>query len=159
MPIYYTYRCLYIIVRSEAREYEDLVAEFLDFDEDPQVAALALSGLCTHWQLGVRYRDYIQRYLRGVSWDIFDEVRMAAISASGEYLRSRRDCSMLRNLLANTEAGDSDIARFAVEAVARALGEPHKRAVPPSRAESDDWVNLIVSRGKQRVLSECEDGG
>jgi hypothetical protein len=154
-----TYKLLYVLARAGSREHEELVARYLDYEEDPQVVALALSALCVQWQMASRYRDYIRKYLRGVDWDVLDEARISAISASGEYLRSARDCSLLHDLLYVAEAGGPMLARFSVEAVARALGEPHSRSVPPSEDESREWAAAILARGSERYLTECDNDG
>jgi len=64
-----TYQLLYVLVRSGAREYEDLVAGLLGYQDDPMVARLALQALRTVWGLAGRYDDTLARFLQGVDRD------------------------------------------------------------------------------------------
>lgn len=84
------YAWLYVIARSSATQYEQLVASYLDHEEDPMPARLALQTLCTFWGFADRYVDQLERFPGDVEWDHFGDVRLIAISASGEYLRENR---------------------------------------------------------------------
>lgn len=151
-----TYRLLYVIGRAGFREHEDVVARFLDYTVDPQVVALSIHILCTQWGLGSGYRDRLEYFLGGVEWDIFDEARHAAISSSGEYLKSEGDCGLFGALLRIARDDESDLSRrFAVESLARALGEPHGQAVAPAEEGRHQWSELILERADQHYRVEC----
>ena len=94
-----TSQLLYVLARSGARSYEDLVASFVECREDPMVARLALQTLCTFWGLTGRYRDTVARFLKGVEWDYLGDVRQVAITAAGEFLAENQDCDFLDQLL------------------------------------------------------------
>ena len=150
------YKLLYVLGRAGARDQERLVAQFLDAPTDPQVAALALSILCTHWGLGDRYRASLLAFLRGRDWDVLGEARDAAVTAAGEYLRGTVDCEVLEALLAVAENDDDDLgARFAAEALARALGEGHASALPPAGESVERWTAVVRSRARTRLNAEC----
>ena len=151
-----TYQLLYVLGRTDSRKHERLIASFLDFEQDAQVAALALSILCSQWGLGERYREHLHGFLLGEDWDFIDEVKQAAISSAGEYLRSTSDCSILGTLFAIATSAPGDLnERFAVEALARSLGEPHSSAVFPAGADAKFWGEDILTRARQRLEAEC----
>lgn len=154
----HVYQLLYALARAGNREYEDLIAGYLDYRRDPQVAALAVSSLCTQWGLTRRYRDHVVAALRGLEWDAMDEVRQAASTAAGEYLRLAEDCEILRELI-NLAQGDwEDLdRRFAIEALARSLGESHSQAVFPAEASAaESWANHIRQQSIDRMRRDCE---
>ena len=64
-----TNQLLYELVRSRAREYEDLVAGLPGYRDDPMVARLALQALRTVWGLAGGYGDTLARFLQGVDRD------------------------------------------------------------------------------------------
>ncbi|TBL45338.1 hypothetical protein EYA84_00730 [Verrucosispora sp. SN26_14.1] len=148
-----TYRLLYVLLRVGAREHEDLAARYIRYSPDPQVAALALNFLCVHWKLFRRYRSEVVKALNGMEWDSLDELKQAAISATGEYLRSASDQFLLDKIIKLAESYEFDLSgRFAVEALARALGEPRATAVFPRGAEEGrEWAQSILQRANARL--------
>ena len=151
-----TYRLLYVLGRMGSRRHEELVARYLDFNSDGQVAGLAVSILCTQWALGSKYRDPLLAHLKGMPWDVLDEAKQAAITAAGEYLRDGTDCPMLEVLLSVATTDSHDLnRRFATQALARALGEPHGRSVHPPGDEAEAWGADVVQRAAARFASEC----
>ncbi|SRR5581483_9938755 len=154
-----TYEFLYILARSEARSYEDLVAGFLEYRHDPMVARLALQTLCTFWGLTDKYRDAVSRFLKGVDWDYFGEVRQIAITAAGEFLSTNQDCVFLDQLLLLADSANEEEVerRIAIEAIARALSLSLKESINPdlSSVTWEDWADGIRARGQERFASEC----
>jgi hypothetical protein len=153
----HTYSLLYVIGRTRATEYEELVAGFLDEEEHPSVAALALQVLCTFWNLTDRYAEQVRRFLEGVEWDFFGEVRLIAISAAGRYLAVRTHCPILRGLLALCAADDESWVerRVALEAVASALGDPVGETLRAGGARRETWAQDVLARGQARLALEC----
>jgi hypothetical protein len=151
-----TYRLLYVIARMGAREYEELLAGYMRYSEDPQVAALALSVLCVQWERCHLYRDRLLDALAGVPWDQFDELKQAAISAAGEYLRSANDLAVFQLLLETAEVHEVSLeGKFAIEALARALGEPRSDATyPRDPAKGRAWAQGILNRAQGRAKTE-----
>lgn len=154
-----TYELLYVLARSGARSYEELVASFVEYSEDPMVARLALQTLCTFWGLTDRYRDTVVRFLEGVEWDYLGDVRQVAISAAGGFLAENQDCGFLDQLLRLSDSANEEEVerRIAVEAIARAIGVPAERSINPDKGPVtwEAWAETIRSGGKERFAAEC----
>jgi hypothetical protein len=134
-----TYWLLQALGRAGRVEHEVLVAGFLEYREEPTVAALALRVLCRHWGLADRYADRIREFLY-----LDDGVlspRSVAISLAGEYLRDRRDAAMLERLveLAGEDGVDWIDRKHALTALATALGYPHS-----ARVRGADGERILV---------------
>ncbi|GGP49433.1 hypothetical protein [Saccharothrix coeruleofusca] len=151
------YDWLYVIARASATQYEQLVASYLDHEEDPMLARLALQTLCTFWGFADRYTDQLERFLGEVEWDHLGDVRLIAISASGEYLRENVHSGLLRRLLELADHnGDSTMQpRFALEAVARALDDPTLAEVKGR----ENRYAAVRERGWARLVAEEESRG
>ena len=148
-----TYRLLYVLGRSRAYQYENLVAAFLDYREDPMVARLALQILCNFWARARQYRDAIARFLDGADWDALGDVRQIAISAAGELLSASRDCGLLARLIRLSDpAHDDELERrIAVEAIARSTGLTRQQIIRRDTGNGrslsrEDWARAIRSR-------------
>ena len=94
------YTLIHILGRAKALKYKNLVESFLNYPDDPLVSQIALESLCSYWELTKDYIDELTAFLKGVDWDDFDDVRLHAISISGEYLRSSFNADLARALLA-----------------------------------------------------------
>jgi hypothetical protein len=154
-----TYRLLYVIGESGALSYEQLVASFLEYRKNPFVARLALEILCNFWHLTDRYVDQVERFLKRVEWDHQGDVRQIAITSAGEFLRARRHCELLKGLLALGSPRNEDALerRIAVEAIARALGEPLGETINADKGDTpwETWAQNITTRGAARLAEEC----
>jgi hypothetical protein len=155
----HTYRLLYVIGESGALPHEQLVASFLEYRKDPFVARLALEILCSFWHLTDRYVDQVERFLKGVEWDDEGDVRQIAITSAGEFLRDRRHSELLKALLALGSPQNEDALerRIAVEAIARALGEPLGETINADKGDTlwETWAQNITARGAARLAEEC----
>jgi hypothetical protein len=129
------YTLIHILGVSGATEYEPLVARFLNASFDPMLARIALQVLCSHWGMASRYRDQVEKFVRGVEWDIDADVRIVALSAAGELLRERLGKSLLRLLVEIfTSSAERHIVRQAAYfALARAHGQDWAQLPPASR--------------------------
>jgi hypothetical protein len=87
------------------------VASFLECRKDRFVARRALEILCSFWDLTDRYVDQVERFLKGVEWDNEGDVRQVAITSVGGFLRERRHCELLKNLLALGQPAERGRAR------------------------------------------------
>jgi hypothetical protein len=154
-----TYRLLYVIGRSVALSHEKLVASFLEYRKEPFVARLALQILCSFWDLTDRYVDQVERFLKGVEWDDEGDVRQIAITSAGEFLRDRRHCELLKTLLVlgSPENENALERRIAVEAIARALGEPLGETINADKGDIpwETWAQSITARGAARLAKGC----
>lgn len=151
------YKLLYVIARTSATEYERLVASYLDYEQNPMLARLALQTLCRFWNFTDRYVDQLERFLGDVEWDFMGDVRLIAISASGEYLRDNVHCGLLRRLLEISEQSDSTAQLMnAIESIARALGDPMQEVLSAGGVGWEGWSAAVRERGRARLAAECE---
>ncbi|WP_152990577.1 hypothetical protein [Sphaerimonospora mesophila] len=151
------YKLLYVISRMGDRSYENLIAKFLSYSADPDLARLSLQTLCVFWRLSDRYLSEIERFLEGVDWDWMGGVRQIAITAAGEHLRDNVNCKFLAVLLRISSRDHSSEleTRIAVEALARALGGL-ENPLPSEGEDWEKWAAGIVDRAKRRFEKECQ---
>ena len=152
------YTLLHIIGRAMDPSCEDLVAGYLDCPEDPMLARLALQILSSYWGKTSQYMDYVRRFLRGVDWDTDGDVRQIAISIAGEFLRKTWDEELFRDLLdiATNETNFPEMRRFAIEALARAMGDDWNE-IPPATAKADlgdEWYSNTLHRAFQKFVDK-----
>jgi hypothetical protein len=150
-----TYGLLYVIGRSLSRSHEELVAGFLEHRDHPTVARLALQILCNFWDLTEKYLDQMQRFIDGVDWDDFGEVRQMAISSAGYYLRDHRRGDLLSGLLKRAALDNDDALerRFAIEAIATALGYPIVETLK-GKEPWEQWAAEVLAQGQTRLATE-----
>ncbi len=128
------YTLIHILGRAKAIHYRNLIEPFLNYPDDPLVSKIALQCLCTYWDLTNEYIEELKMFINGVDWDDFDDVRLTAISISGEYLRSTSNVELLHTLVdvfENLEnstqiksAENPELVRSCVYyAIARAMGK------------------------------------
>jgi len=148
------YSLLYVLGRSEATQYEELVAGFLR-SGDPNLARLALQILCMFWDLTESYVDDLRAFLDGVEWDDDGWVQQIAVSAAGQYLRTHTDTAMLARLLELAEP-DNDVLerRWALEALAVALGDPLAETLTAGGNDRAGWTARVLSRAEDRLAAE-----
>jgi hypothetical protein len=130
------YTLIHILGRSGAVEYESLIVSYLNAETDPMLARIALQVLCSHWNRAGKYRDRVTEFVRGVKWDINEEVRLAAISIAGELLRAVLDTTLLCLLVdICTSAEQAPMSRQAAYcALARAYGKDWHELPPATRS-------------------------
>ena len=124
------YTLLYILGKSGAVEYRDLVESFLHYPSWPWISSMALRTLVSYWDLMEDYLREIKLFVKGVDWDD-DHVRIVAVSAAGRYLTGYQDKELLKLLIdifVNTNEPDY-IRQGAYEALADAVGR--------------DWRDLV----------------
>jgi hypothetical protein len=151
------YRFLYAVARVGGPVYEPLVARYLIHPEDPEVSALAVQVLTGHWRVGAAYREQVLALLGLPAWDESGDAFRAAISGAGEILHDGFDADLLTALLALAEEGrgeydDELMQRFAVEAIARALGAGHAESMrPPEGVPRADWSEDLLRAARERL--------
>jgi hypothetical protein len=132
------YVLLEIVGEAGGKELAKSVEPFLDWPGDPMVAMLALEILTTYWGLAHEYRDTIIQLMKGVPWDVDNDVREVAISGAGEALRQQRDVELLQNLIDIAEdiREPSAIRGQAIAGLARAEGMSWQEIPNPADAIS-----------------------
>lgn len=154
------YKALYVLGRSDAFQYEGLVARHLYNSADPMLSRLALQILCTFWGRTAKYVEHVRRFVDGEPWDSMGDVRQVAITAAGEWLSLNVDCRMLSSLISLAQSTDEleDVERrLAVEALARAVGVPVGEALNPGVGDGgwESWADGIKMRAAKRYATEC----
>ncbi|WP_416980829.1 hypothetical protein [Streptomyces sp. T028] len=151
------YRMLYAVARAGGPAYEPLVAGYLIHPEEPEVSALAVQVLTAHWRVGAKYREEILELLGSPEWDEDDDAFIAAVSGAGEILHDGFDADLLRALLKLAEEGrgeydDELMQRFAVEAIARALGATHAESMRrPEGVTRAEWSQGLLRAARDRL--------
>lgn len=127
------YTLIYILGKAEAKQYKSLVEKFLYYPSDPMISKIALQTLCNFWDFTEEYLDDVKSFVRGVDWDEDEDVRMIAISAAGQFLKTSFDKELLQlliNVFENNhqdesikDSKDNLIQGCAYEAILRAMGK------------------------------------
>ncbi len=129
------YRLIDILGRAGAVKYRSLIEPFLYYPADPMVSSTALNTLCNFWGYDDEYKDKLKEFIRGVSWDREDDIRLIAISCTGELLRVKPEKELFELLIATFEGkyGDEICQEAAFSALARGLGKEWKEAIALER--------------------------
>lgn len=130
------YRLIYILGRANASHYKNLVESFLFYPQDPMISKISLQVLCDCWAMEGRYLSELKKFVKGVDWDADEDVRIIAISSSGEYLRENHDKDLLTilvNIFENSE--ENEVIQ---ECVYSAL----------ARASRQEWNDLLNDENK-----------
>ena len=149
-----------ILGHAFAFQYRELVEWFLDCEDDPMLARLALQILCGYWGNTAQYLEEVLRFMRGVPWNQEENVRQIAVSEAGEYLRSNTEPRFLRELISIFESEDEERSMHegAYFALARAVGRDWKDL--PSAASHFDLVTQIdpavIQVAKERLRRETD---
>ena len=140
------YTLLRILGKSGNKQYRKLVEEFLYYPTFPMVSSIALRTLCTYWGYAQDYLNELKVFIKGVEWDD-GQVRLIAISTTGEFLRNHPEKELLQLLIdslivENKEENESiELYRDAAyEALARAVGE--------------EWSDLLKDERPSPVVLE-----
>jgi hypothetical protein len=149
------YTLIHIIARSRPRGAEALLLRHLDYQEDTQVAALALTTLGAQWDCFDQVRGFTLAALDGLDWDPFSDLQDAAIRVAGEALREHSDCELLERLLALATDSDKWTAGHRYGALARALGASHQDLSGVSNLASEWTREAIMYRASERFHQEC----
>lgn len=120
------YALIYILGKGAGPEYKTIVEPFLYYPSNPMVSSIALLTLCSYWSLAQEYLAQLKVFLRGVEWDIDDNVRYEAINCAGTFLRNAQEkdieiIQILQNLLQNET--DEFLGEVAFISLARGVGK------------------------------------
>jgi hypothetical protein len=146
------YDLLQILGHSNATQYRSIVEKYLG-NVDPMVRKAALEVLCRHWDLTGEYLDFILRALRGFPGDGDGDLRLAAISIAGEYLREHSEPILLETLLGlfRDVRARQLVREAAYGAIARAVGRSWNEL--PSAARHFD-LETEIDRGVIALAEE-----
>lgn len=149
------YTLLFILGRSGALQYEYLVAKYLEHRSDPMLVRVALEVLCDDWNKAASYRDKVEQFIRGVSWDSGGHVRLLAISIAGEMMRVGTDKRFLRLLMDIFDDPEERylIKEAAYSAMARAIGKEWKEILHGDRIDSRLRVDEAIVTQARTLLS------
>jgi len=94
--------------RTGDARHAPVVARYVNYSDDPMVAALALGTLCSEFGLMEKYKEALQQALRGYAWDSAYDVRKRAVTLAGEYLAKHKDAWLATRLveICNAPKGD-----------------------------------------------------
>jgi hypothetical protein len=154
------------------------VEKYRYYEKDNLVCKHALKTLCDCWWPTVEDLEALKFYLKGAEWDYSNDVRIVAMSITGEYLRlDGFDPELLALLLEIFEnLGESfiieefaDYARSllkasAYEAIARAMGKEYDE-IPDNeeieRAIKEGYLHLLdwemIEQAKNKSLLGLHD--
>lgn len=149
------YTLIHIIARTRPQGAEALLLRHLEYREDSQVAALALTTLGVQWSCFDQVRGFAIAALDGLTWDAFSDVQDAAIGVAGEALRARPDCELLERLLLLAMDSDKWTAGHRYRALARALGASQQELSGVSPMASEWTREAIARRARARLDREC----
>ncbi len=89
---------IYILGRIGAVQHKSLIEKYLYCPEDPDVAATALRVLCLYWNYTEEYLDQIVSFIKGVTWDDVDDVRLMSFSVLGKFLKKKKNPQLIHLL-------------------------------------------------------------
>jgi hypothetical protein len=147
------YELLLILGRAAATEYESDVAAYLTDNSDPMLTRLAVQVLCNYWGLADKYIGVVAQFCKGSDWDSDEDVRLVAISATGEYLRGKQDPAYLSLLLDTYDSDADDICRNAAySAIARAMGREWSEIPSPRQLLAAPTPNDPVIESARQLV-------
>jgi hypothetical protein len=142
------YTAVHIAGKAEMFDCEQYVANLLECKNNPMVSALSLRVLCSYWGKTETYLGFVKKFVLGVEWDVDDDVRIAAIGLSGEYLKTQKDIELykaLKEIFLDEEEFNA-VRSAAYSAIGRSFGYEYKDLPPANRFmdfNSDVDVTLI----------------
>jgi hypothetical protein len=157
------YDALLIIGRSGATQHRRTVEKYLAGSDGPLLARLALLILCGYWGLASDYKTVLEGFLRKVYWDEEDDVRLLAISLTGNLLIEDADCRLLRLIIGifrdQSESSRQILREAAYCALAIASGKPREELPKASRhfdleRELDPRVMAYIVAAEQRCAEQ-----
>ena len=139
---------------AQAREYRDLVEGFLYYPSDQYISQVAFRVLTGHWGLIDEYMKELKQFLKGVDWDIWEDIRTTAISMAGWYLTGYEDQELLDSLIRIVEDdAEEDLVReCAYEALAHAMGRNMLQVL------TNEKIDLSIIEDAKLRLARCKSG-
>jgi hypothetical protein len=150
------YGLLFILGLSEATQYRELVEGFLYYPTDPMVSGMTLKVLFRYWGNDVqRYLNELKAFIKGVPWDESENLRLAAVQCTGDFLKETPEKELFQILLdlyetsndifvqaGRDKTSESRRAKFWLEVaftqLARSVGKWDQLFEPPEQATLSD---------------------
>ena len=151
------YTLIHIIGLSGNIKYEKTINKYLESTKDPMLARITLQALCSFWDKTDKYLEKVKEFIKGVKWDIDEDVRLIAMSIAGEYLRGKKNnhlITILLNILKDKREMQL-IRETAYIALARASGKSWSEL--PSSAKHFDLEKEIDSHVMEWAISYVEN--
>lgn len=147
------YPLILILGIARAKQYKNLIEKYLYYPEDTMVSAMALKTLCYYFDTAHEYMDDLKKFIKGVDWDEFEDVRQYAIAAAGEFLRThpRKDLYELLLEILHNENEEVLFREFAYTALARASGQEWNELLP------DEKPNPQILNKVNNILASLKD--
>lgn len=167
------YTLIHILGRSGATQYRELVEHFLYYPSDPMISGMALTTLFRYWGNDAqRYLYEIKAFIKGVSWDKSNDLRLAAMQCVGDFLKKNPEKELFQLVLDLYETSNTIVvqagrertceradAKFWLEvsfhALARAVGKNSNdlfgRPDEPVTPFSEEFILEVSMKAKQII--------
>lgn len=147
------YSNLLTLGRAMATEYVDLVESYLVCKNDPMISKLSLQILCHYWGLTSHYKNHIVKFMRGVDWDIDEDVKIMAINCAEYFLRDNKDMIFLKELYFVFKNDEDEINRAAAyKGLAAACGVDMRNFPSPYKFDLLKDVDLDIVNSVEMQL-------
>ena len=150
------YTWLLIIGRANATEYKEIVERYLYCPEDPMMSRLALQILCQYWVLSSDYIKYLCEFIAGVDWDDEEDVRIMALSCSGEVFKHSNEPELLKYVYdVFIDPQEDDLCKSsAYESLAILYGEDLASLPGPMHFDIEKDVKSEVVDNAKNILEQ-----
>jgi hypothetical protein len=168
------YRLLFILGLSGAMQYRELVESYLYYPADPMVSGMALKVLFRYWRSDAqRYLPTLKAFIKGVSWDDDDDLRLAAVHCTSNFLKKTPEKELFQLLLdlyetsnatllkttRGEQSGERTDAKFWLDVsfteLARAVGKGWEdlsgKPGEPVTPLSEEFMLEVVAKAKQII--------
>lgn len=141
-----------ILTWSRLPAFIPVLEKFASYPEDTDVSAIALRGLL-NFHYKTAYVPLLEKYIRGVSWDPIDNLKLSAIQIAGEFLSQGANSELLAILIdVYHNPAQAPVQEAAHEALMLAAGEPHSDPSVVARDFShDDFRDDVIDRLRSRA--------
>ena len=146
------YSLLHILGWAGATQYRELVERFLYYPTKPMVSGMAVKVLFRYWgDDAQRYLNEMKAFIKGVSWDEDDDLRLAAMQCAGDFLRENPEKELYQLVLDLYETSNAIVVQAGRERTAesrRAKFWLDVSFTQLARAVGTGWNDLIGEPGE-----------
>ena len=118
------YDLLFVLGKSEAIEYKEVVERYLKTTHDPMLVKLSLQVLCRYWGLADEYQYELEKFIAWEDWDKEEDVRLMAIGCVAQLYKEKGNLKLLKHVydIFNDESEDEITREAAYETLALVSG-------------------------------------